>query len=297
MILVTGGTGFIGRHLVKVLVEEGSKVRCLARRLSEQGQFFQGAEFICGDVTDQYTLTKACHGAEVVIHLVAIIREKGGSTFEKVNVQGTRNIVTAAEAAGVRRFIHMGALGTRDDPAYRYAFSKWQGEEIVRKSSLNWTIIKPSLVYGEGFGFFNRLIQSIKMCPPPFVPVPGSGKTRFQPIAVEDLVKCIKILLKNENFTGISCELGGPEQLTYEQMLDILMNTLGVRRVKLHIPILLMRIVVPLMGALLKDPPVTSVELKQMDYNNVAEKDAVEKLFGFKPRRLSEGLGYITESF
>lgn len=290
MILVTGATGFVGRHLVKALIKDGVPVRCLARPAGTAGPLLHGAEIVRGDVTDPSTLGAACAGVDGVIHLVAVIREKGEATFEKVNVQGTRNLVAAAEVAGARRFIHMSALGAREDPAYRYVYSKWLAEEAVKQSSLNWTVFRPSLIYGEGFGFFDRLIQSLKMFPPPFAPVPGGGKTRFQPVAVEDLVRCVLLSLNDSAFSGKICELGGPEHLSYAQMLDALTDTMGTRRIKVPVPIPLMRVVAPLMGMLLKDPPVTPVELKQLDQDNITDLNAVEKNFGFQPRRLREGL-------
>ncbi len=293
MILVTGASGFVGRHLVAALIKKGIPVRCLIRSSSVSEKLLKSIEIAYGDVTDPDTLGPACDGVDGIIHLVAIIREKGNSSFEKVNIQGTRNIVAAAEAAGASRFIHMSALGARNDPAYRYVYSKWLAEEIVQQSALNWTIFRPSLIYGEGFGFFDRLLQSLKMFPPPFAPVPGGGRTRFQPIAVEDLVRCILLSLNNAAFSGRVCELGGPEHLSYAQMLDILTDTMGTARVKVPVPIPLMRIVAPLMGLIMKDPPVTPVELKQLDMDNITDPDTVEKQFGFKPRRLCDGLSYL----
>ncbi|MCL6560081.1 MAG: complex I NDUFA9 subunit family protein [Firmicutes bacterium] len=294
MFLVTGATGFVGRHLVKTLLKEGFSIRCLVRSTAA-ARDLHSVELIQGDVTDPSTLRAACVGLEGVIHLVAVIREKGDATFFRVNVQGTCNLLAAAEAAGVRRFIHMSALGARDDPAYRYVYSKWLAEEAVRNCSMHWTIFRPSLIYGEGFGFFDRLIQSVRMFPPPFVPLPGGGKTRFQPVAVDDLVCCVVKSLKAPGFEGRVCEIGGPEHLSYAQMLDALMDTLHIRRIKVPVPLPLMRVVVPLMGVMMEDPPVTTVELRQLDHDNVTDPDAVEKQFGFKPRRLCDGFGFMRD--
>lgn len=293
MILVTGPTGFVGRHLVKTMRKQGLPVRCLVRSAASAGKCLQGVEIVSGDVADPSSLNTACAGVEAVIHLVAVIREKKGETFEKVNHQGTRNLVAAAERAGALRFIHMSALGARDDPAYRYVYSKWQAEEVVRQSSLNWTIFRPSLVYGEGFGFFDRLLQSLSMFPPPFAPVPGRGETRFQPLAVDDLVRCLLASLQQTSFYGRVCELGGPEHLSYAQMLDLLMDTRDIKRIKVPVPIPLMRLVVPLMGVLFKDPPVTLVELKQLDRDNITALSSVVRQFGFEPSLLRDSIGYL----
>lgn len=293
MILVTGGTGLVGRYLVKALTSQGLPVRCLLRSEKSTEYFLNVAESVRGDVTMPSTLGPACAGVDSVIHLVAVIRESGSATFERINVQGTQNMVAAAENAGVSRFIYMSALGAANNPAYRYTHSKWLAEEIVRQSMLNYTIFRPSLLYGEGFNFFNRLRQSLKMCPPPFVPVPGGGHTRFQPMAVEDLVRCVLLALEDPAFNGKICEVGGPEHLSYSQMLDTLLEVTGQTRIKLPVPLPLMRLVVPAMGLLLKDPPVTLVELKQLEHDNITDLTAVQNSFGFKPRPLRDGLSCL----
>lgn len=293
MILVTGATGFVGGHLVRALHEQGLGVRCLVRPGHPPAGFWRGVEVVPGDVCEPAKLAGACAGIASVIHLVAVIREKGRATFTEVNVRGTVNILEAAEKAGVQRFIYMSALGASADPAYRYAYSKWLAEEAVRKSSLQWTIFRPSLIYGEGFGFFDRLIQSLKMAPPLLAPLPGGGRTLFQPIAVEDLVRCVVHSLDDPSFYGVVCELGGPEHLSYAQMLEMVAAVLGTRRLMVPVPLTLLRLVVPLLGLFFKDPPVTPVELKQLDKNNITDLHSVEKMFGFKPRRLRDSLGYL----
>ncbi len=296
MILVTGATGLVGRHIVPALLQAGHRVRCLVRN-REKARSLLGnePEFCDGDVTDPASLDEACRGAEAVIHLVAVIREKGPVTFESINVQGTRNMVAAAEKAGCRRFVHMSALGVRPDPAYRYAYSKWLGEEAVRQSSLAWTIFRPSVLYGRGFGFFDRMAQSLRMSPPPFAPVPAAS-SRFQPLAAADLARCVVLALTNLGSVGQTYEIGGPEHLTYGQMLDTWLASRGRQRVKLPVPLALMRLVVPVMERLLPDPPVTSVELKQMELDNVTDLNTVEKYFGFKPRTLAQGLAELNLS-
>lgn len=296
MILVTGATGLLGRHMVPALLEAGYQVRCMVRdgqkaRLAPGN----GPDYVQADVTDPSSLLEACRGSETVIHLVAVIREKGAISFDRINVRGTRQVVDAAEKAGCRRFIHISALGVRQDPAYRYVYSKWLGEQAVRGSRLAWTIFRPSVLYGRGFGFFDRMAQSLKTFPPPFAPVPAAP-SRFQPMAADDLARCVVLALADPDTAGKTYELGGPEHLTYGQMLDIWLASTGRRRVKLPVPLPLMRLVVPVMERLLTDPPVSSVELKQMELDNTADPDAVVKYFGFQPRTLTRGLAEINSS-
>jgi NADH dehydrogenase len=296
MILVTGATGLAGRHIVPALLEAGCRVRCLARNTDKARALLgEKPDLYPGDVTDPASLPGACLNIETVVHLVAVIREKGSVTFDRVNAQGVRNVVDAAEKSGCRRFIHLSALGAREDPAYRYAYSMWLGEEAVRRSGLAWTIFRPSVLYGSGFGFFDRMAQSLRTAPPPFAPVPAA-RPRFQPLAAADLARCVTLALKEPGSVGHIYEIGGPEQLTYGQMLDVWLAARNRRRIKLPVPLPLMRLAVPVMERLLADPPVTGVELKQLELDNITDPDAVEKYFGFKPRPLGRGLEEMLRS-
>ncbi len=296
MILLTGGTGLVGRHLVRSLVKKGYAVRCLVREPQKAGEVLPaGIELSQGEINDPVAVRKACQDVDKVIHLVAIIRKHGDSTFERINVEGTLNLVAAAGQAGVKHFIHMSALGACDNTRYKYAYSKWRGEETVRQSGLAWTILRPSIIYGRGFNFFNRLLQSLQMFPKPFVPVPGWGNTLFQPIAVEDVVRCLVQICEDPGMVGRVIQIGGPEHLSYAQMLDILLECLGEKRYKLYVPMPLMRLVVPLMGSVLRDPPVSPIELKQLDVDNTTNLNAVENIFGFRPKALHDGLKYLAD--
>lgn len=299
MILVSGATGFVGRHLVRELVARGKRVRCLVRRTSNLA-VLEGleAEICYGDVLDPDSLREACSGAEAVIHLVAVIRERKGATFEKVNYEGTRNLVEAAKGAGVGRFLYISNLGTSANPDFPFLYSKWQAEEEVRGSGLDYTILRFSLMFGEGDGFIlplARLVTKLPLVPVkiPLVPIIGPGKTRFQLISVADAVSCIALALEDERTIGETILLGGPEHLTYEEIVDLLIEVLKLRRLKVHVPLVLMRPPVWLMERLLPHPLVTSAELAMLEVDNITELDAVERYFGFKPTPLGEGLGYL----
>ena len=294
MILVTGAGGFVGRHVVKALLDKGCRVRCLVRSTDAAVNLLPDpVDIVLGNVNDKKSLKEACKGVLVVIHLIAVIREHEEDTFDKINVEGTENLVEAAENSGVSQFIHLSALGACDNPAYKYAYSKWQGEQFVKNSKLNWVIFRPSVIYGEGFGFIDRMLQSVHMAPSPLVPVPGNGKTLFQPIAVSDLIECMMKTLSNQVMWNKVIEIGGPQYLSYREILDILLNHLELKRIKIYIPTILLKLVVPVMSCVLKDPPVTAVELKQMKLNNTTDLDAVERYFGFQPMLLHEGIKYL----
>src|SRR4051812_26740487 len=187
MILVTGGTGYVGSRLVQTLVEQGRSVRLLVRDRAEgRRKFPTGVEFAQGDVTARETLPAAMADVEAVIHLVAIIRERGGLTFERVNYQGTVNVVDGEREAGVRRHLQMSALGVLRDPNFPYHDTKYRAEQYVKASGLDWTIFRPSIIFGPGDQFFSTLAWLAKL-PAPFV-LPDGGTAQFQPVWLGDVV-------------------------------------------------------------------------------------------------------------
>ena len=203
-VLVTGASGFVGSHVVPELISGGHRVIALVRsedggrrvlgRLSPPER--EQVDPRIGDVNDPASLGPALVGAGAIVHLVALPRDlDGGRSLERVNVEGTRALIAAAEAAGVRRLVHLGALGVREDPTLHYASSKARAEALVRASSLDWTILKPSLMWGERDGFFN-IVAGLVRISPGIVPVPGDGRSRFQPIAVDDLAVGVRLSLE-----------------------------------------------------------------------------------------------------
>jgi uncharacterized protein YbjT (DUF2867 family) len=294
-LLITGGTGFVGSHLTRRLAWQRPDVRLLVRSERKAAAVRAlGLEAIVGDVTDVESLRRACENVDAVVHLVAVIVEKGDATFESINVAGTANLVRAAEAAGVGRFVHLSALGARDDPRFPYLYSKWRGAEIVRGSRTASTVLEPSILYGEGDDFLNRLAGLARMTP--VVPIAGSGGTRFQPIWVEDLVTCLERCLENSRYAGRTVALGGPEYLTYEQMVDLLIRELGLRRWKIHMPLSFMRLAAAVMERTMSNPTVTPSQLDMLEIDNATALDAVERAFEFSPARLEERIGYLNRS-
>ena len=242
----------------------------------------EGVELCHADVTDVDSVKAAMDGVDGVVHLVAIIREQGSFTFERVNHQGTANVAAAAREAGVRSFVQLSAIGATDDQKLPYLQSKWRGEQAIVQSGVPYTILRGSILFGEGDEFINTLAGVVKAFP--LVPVAGNGRVRFQPIHVQDVAQCIVQALEREDLRGQTIEVGGPSYLTYDQILDTIATTCGRRRWKAHVPVPLMRGLVKVMERTLPHPPATSHQLSMLAFDNIAQVDTVEQVFGFTPR-------------
>jgi uncharacterized protein YbjT (DUF2867 family) len=291
-IFVAGGTGFVGKSLRAALA--GRPLRLLVRDRSKYASLASAdVELVEGDVTRAESLTDAVNGCEAVISLAAIIEETGGATFDSVIRQGNVHLVEAAKRAGIKRFLLMSAMGVRHDPAYPYFEAKWQAEQAVKTSGIWWTIFRPSVIFGPGDGFINTLADLVRKAP--IIPVVGSGRTKFQPVFVEEVAAIFVKALDDPATVGETFELGGPDVLTYEQLLDLIAATLGKRRPKVHVPVGLMRQVVNLAKPLPKAlrPPVTEEQLKMLAIDNCTDDSATARLIGRAPLRLADGIDYV----
>jgi len=290
MILVTGGSGFIGRRVVARLADGGSGVRVLARG-QRPADLPSRVETVNADVLSGEGLTEAMSGIEKAVHTVAVIRESGGQTFEGVIRRGTERVVAAAKLAGVKKLVHVSAIGAQDNLTYPYLHAKWWAERAVASGGIKYTILRPSIVFGEGDEFMNALAGLVRYNP--IVPVAGNGRAKFQPIWVEDLVTCIVACLDEDAHDGETLEVGGPEHLTYDEMVDIVKQALGKSRIKAHVPLALMRPLAQVMEWVLPRPPVTQEQLKMLALDNTTDTDSVTRSFGVQPRRLADSLDYI----
>jgi NADH dehydrogenase len=291
-VFVTGGTGFVGTNLRAALGDRPVRllVRNKAAMLARVGA---DVELVEGDVTRAETLRGAMDGCHAVVHLVAVIAEEGGVTFDGVIRQGTINTVEEAKQSGVRRFLHMSAMGTRHDPHFGYFEAKWQAEQAVVGSGIPWTIFRPSVIFGPGDEFITTLAQLVKLAP--VIPVVGSGKSKFQPVSVGEVVQAFVRALDDPATAGNIYELGGGKVYDYEQMLDVIAAKLGKKKPKVHVPVGVMMPVVMLSKSLPKAlrPPVTSEQLKMLAVDNCSDASATADLIGRPAMRLEDGIDYI----
>jgi NADH dehydrogenase len=244
-VLVTGGTGFIGPRVCRALLARGWMPRLLVREGSE-GKLPLDVRRRCrislGDITDQESVVNAAQSTDAIINLVGIIREfpEKGVTFERLHVEGTRNVIAAANVWKIRRIVHMSALGALAGSPIAYFDSKGRAEGLVRESGLDWTLFRPSIVFGEGDRFISTL--SGVVAGSPVVPVPGDGRYEVQPVWVGDVARGFAEALTKKESIGRSFDVGGLERYSYDTLLDEIGASVGRSRVrKAHIPLPLVR--------------------------------------------------------
>ena len=290
-IFLTGATGFVGHAVIVALRAHGYAVRCLVRRGSELDlRGLEAIERVEGDVLSPATLERDMQGCDTVVHLVGIIREDPAtlSTFERIHLQGTVNVLEAAGATGVRRYVHMSALGARPGARARYHRSKWAAEEAVRANPLPWTIFRPSIIYGPGDQFINMLAGMIRRYP--VVPVIGSGQQRLQPVPVEHVAEAFARAVDLPATVKQAYDVGGPEPVTLVRLLDLIGSALGRSRVrKAHVPLGVVR---PMATLLHRLPgfPITPDQLLMLEEDNVCDTRPFYTTFGLTPMPLATGL-------
>jgi uncharacterized protein YbjT (DUF2867 family) len=291
VILVTGGSGFVGGHVVHELRARDLQVRCLVRDPRRGAKLAAlGCELVQGDVTDPTSLRRAVEGAEAVVHLVAI-RTGSERDFQRIMVDGTRDLLAAAKEAGVGRFVHMSALGTSEEtkdlvPYYR---AKWEMEEQVRASGLPYVIFRPSFVFGRDGGILPTFAKLARYSP--VTPITGRGRQRIQPIWADDLAAYFGAAASRDDVAGETYELGGPDPVTWNEFWARLKRALGQRRPSVHIPMAFMKANALVTERLPGNIPLTRDLLKMLEHgDNVVSNDDAVRTFQISLMPLDEQL-------
>jgi NADH dehydrogenase len=296
-VFVTGASGFVGSSVLKELLGKGFAVNALVNRGKLPVQD-PNVRQVPGDLFNSAALNEGMAGCEAAIHLVGIIMEKPskGITFERIHVKGTKAVVDAAKRNGIRRYIHMSALGTRPNAASTYHRTKWQAEEYVRSSGLDWTILRPSLIHGPG-GFMTMEAKWARKTAPPFVGMPYFGKGIFglggsgllQPVYVNDVARAFVEALASPQTIRRTYDLAGPERFTWPEFHEASAQIIvGKRRRTAPLPAWFARLLATAgLGPLLdfsRDQVIMSHE------DNIADTTPFENDFGWKPQALRETL-------
>lgn len=270
-VTVFGGSGFIGRSIVQRLLDNGAIVRIAARhpetakdRLPRSAA--ERIETVCVDIHDDAGVAGAVRDADAVINLVAILYEKDRQTFQGLHVDGARRVAAAASQAGASRMIHMSALGADPNSPSAYARTKAAGEKAVRDVFAGATVVRPSIVFGPDDDFFNRFASMASMTPA--LPLIGGGKSRFQPVYVEDVAAAFSAIIADAATAGKTYELGGPQVYTFRELMELLLEQMGSRRLLLPLPFLVAETQAFFLEWLPK-PPLTRDQVALLKTDNV----------------------------
>jgi uncharacterized protein YbjT (DUF2867 family) len=266
MILVTGAGGFLGRHVVRALVEQGRKVRCFVHR-PEQAELFNGmsVDVADGDVTNVDTLSEAMRGCSTIIHLVGIIVQHHNSTFEKIHFKGTAVVIEAARRNKINRVIFVSGMGASADVPSRYLRSKWQAEEALRSSNLDFIILRPSIIFGPDDSFVKDFERDIRRAP--FIPMPGGGKTKIQPVWVDDVAAIIAECAGREELGRRDFDVGGAQELSMKEAVSAIMKASGLRRPLISIPYWMAVLPAFFLELIMTSPPLTREKLLMLRHD------------------------------
>ncbi|MFL5965331.1 MAG: SDR family oxidoreductase, partial [Gaiellaceae bacterium] len=275
---VTGATGFVGGHVVHALRAQDKPVRALARDPRHAGRLESwGATVTEGDMTDAASIRRAVDGCDAVVHLVAV-RQGPDARFQRVMVDGTRDLLAAAREAGVRRFVHMSALGTGEETKdlVPYFRAKWQTEQLVQESGIPFVIFRPSFVFARDGGILPTFVKLARLAP--VTPIIGKGRRRIQPIWIDDVAAYFALAVDRDGVEGRIFELGGPDAVTWNEFWERLKRVRRSRRPSVHVPVPLMRLNALVTERLPGDIPLTNDLLTMLEHgdNVVADTAAVE---------------------
>lgn len=296
MILVAGGTGFLGRAIVSALRRDGHPVRVLSRG-TKSNPFVRdrGVEVVEGDVREAATLDAAMTGCDAVViavqfpgHPVEV--PKKGLTYDEFDRKGTENLVAAAKKAGVQRLVYVSGAGAGQARTEEWFVAKDRAEAAVRDSGITYTILRPSWVYGPRDKSLNRFAMFARMLP--FVPLPGPGTAKVQPVHVDDLGTAVALSLKLPAADNQVIEIGGPQLLSFRQIVRVMLGVMGVHRFLLPSPTPFVK----LGAALLYRLPGRPLSPRAVDFVNQeapVDNRALHDLLGFHPRPLADGIEYL----
>ncbi|HEY3368188.1 MAG TPA: complex I NDUFA9 subunit family protein [Symbiobacteriaceae bacterium] len=294
VVLVTGGTGFIGSHVVKRLLSKGHDVVVMSRKPGRTPAV-PGVEVRPGDIADPASLRQAMAGIDVVVSTVQfpnhpVENPRKGYTYMAVDGEGTIRQVEAARAAGVKRFLYMSGAGTRAGQTAPWFLAKLKAEAAVRGSGIPYTVFRPSWVYGPEDRSLNKFVAFARLLP--FIPVIGDGQGKVQPVFVDDLAEAVAASVGSSRAINQTYEIGGPEALTMDEIIRTMLSAMGKRKPLVHHPVWFMKLAtVPM--ALLPTPPLSPAAVDFILMEEPVDNTALLRDFSLKLTPLAAGLAYL----
>lgn len=294
MILVTGATGFIGRALVRHLTEAGLQVRVLIRPSMQSPALTRSVpvEVAVSSLTDERSLRSAMVGVKTIYHLAGAEWQGPRASLMDVDIQGTQAVCQAAAAQKVERIFYVSHLGADRASAFPAFKAKGIAEEHIRRSKIDYTILRSAIVYGKGDHFTSGLAYILTNVPFAFF-VPEDGRTQLQPLWVEDLATCLTWSLDNPNVINQTISIGGPEYLSFNQVLDQTMEKLGLQRARIHISPPFLRAITVTLDSIFPGLPISAYWLDYLAVNRTCALDTTMRTFNLIPGRFSQHLDHL----
>lgn len=284
VVAVTGASGFVGTHLCRTLLGAGWKVRALVQNPAKAAARLSHlpVDIRAGDVRNTDFVRAAFDGVAAVVHLAAIAKERKNARYESVNADATRTVVDAAQHAGVKRFVHMSQNGSDSRSPFRFLRSKGEAQDMVAASTLRWTILRPSVIFGPEDEFANVIARLVRLTPL-VLPLPGGGRALFQPVFVGDVATVILRSLQDDATIGMTCPLGGPAPITLREMAERILTAMRAKRTIVGVPVALVRPAVAALQRFIPNPPVTTGLLDLLSVSNAVPDNTIHSVFGIVP--------------
>jgi NADH dehydrogenase len=294
MILITGGTGFVGKALIRRLTESGLLLRTLIRPSPRSPELPTGVpvEAAVSSLADERGLRAAMVGVDTVYHLASSERQGARSSLMDIEIQGTRAVVNAALDAGVQRLFYISHLGADRASAYPVLKAKAIAEETIRRSGLNYTILRSAIVFGPGDGLTTGIARVLSALPGIFL-IPGDGDGLLQPLWVEDLVTCLAWALDEPDTLNRTIDIGGPEYLSFRTVVELVMENSSLRRRIVSVNPPYLRGLTVFLESTFPRFPTTVYWLDYLAANRTTSLDTIPRVFGLMPSRFSQRLAYL----
>lgn len=296
IVLVAGGTGFIGSHVVRQLIGQGHKVIVMSRDPERsRSKVPAGAEIRQGDLADAASLDRALAGVEVAVAAVQfpnhpVENPRKGYTYVKVDGEGTARLVAAAKQSGVKRFVYLSGAGVREGQTKPWFVAKLMAEKAIRESGIPYTIFRPSWVYGPEDRSLNKFATFARLLP--FVPVIGDGKTRVQPVFVADVARAVAASVDLPAAANKVYEIGGPQTLTMDAIIQTMLAVMGKKKPLVHHPVWFMKLAtIPLQ--VLPTPPLSPAAVDFVVQEEPVDNTALLQDIPLRLTPLAEGLSYL----
>lgn len=280
---ITGASGFIGSNLVKGFKDTDHYLNLFTNSSIEKFTENNKEQLtICrGRIENKDDLNGFLKDVDIVCHLVGLIVETRKKTFEKTVKEGTEKLVEAALSNNVKKIIYISAIGTEKDAPTKYHRTKYLAEQVIINSGIPYIILRPSLVFGPGDGFVTLLAKLIRLSP--FVPIFGDGQYQLQPVFIDDLVSAIVQSAEKDTLKDEIIEIAGQQRLEYREIINIIKGCLNKKRLNLHLPFAVMKIVAALMELVLKPAPLTKDQLTMLEMGNVGDIKRMKDIFNIDP--------------